>query len=49
MLFIDLSSAFNAIIPSRLAGKLIELGLNTLYCTAACKEQLLFVYRGCDL
>jgi len=29
MLFIDFSSAFNTIVSSRLAGKLIELGLNT--------------------
>jgi len=32
MLFIDFSSAFNTIIPSRLAGKLIELSLNTPLC-----------------
>jgi len=32
MLFIDFSSAFNTIVPSRLAGKLIELGLNTTLC-----------------
>jgi len=32
ILFIDFSSAFNTIVPSRLAGKLIELGLNTPLC-----------------
>jgi len=32
MLFIDYSSAFNTIVPTRLAGKLIELGLNTPLC-----------------
>ena len=32
MLFIDFSSAFNTIAPSRLAGRLIELGLNTPQC-----------------
>jgi len=29
MLIIDFSSAFNTIVPSRLAGNLFELGLNT--------------------
>jgi len=33
MLFIHFSSAFNTIVPSRLTGKLIELGLNTPLCT----------------
>jgi len=32
MLFIDLSSAFNTIVPSRLAGKLIALVLNIHLC-----------------
>ena len=32
LLFIDYSSAFNTIVPTRLAGKLIELGLNTPLC-----------------
>jgi len=32
MLFIDFSSAFNTIVPARLAGKLIELGLNPPLC-----------------
>jgi len=32
MLFIDLRSAFNTVFPSRLADKLIELGLNTPLC-----------------
>jgi len=32
MLFIDFSSAFNTIVPSRLANKLIELGLNSPLC-----------------
>jgi len=32
MLFIDFSSAFNTIVLSRLADKLIELGLNTPLC-----------------
>jgi len=33
MLLIDFSSAFNTIVPSRLAGKLIELGLNNPLCS----------------
>ena len=32
MLFIDYSSAFNTIIPSRLVSKLVDLGLNTSLC-----------------
>jgi len=32
LLFIDYSSAFDTIVPTRLAGKLIELGLNTPLC-----------------
>jgi len=32
-LFIDFSSAFNTIVLTRLAGKMIELGLNTPLCT----------------
>jgi len=32
MLLIDFNSAFNTIVPSRVAGKLIELGLNTPLC-----------------
>ena len=32
MLFIDFSSAFNNIVPTRLAEKLLELGLNTPLC-----------------
>jgi len=32
LLFIDYSAAFNTIVPSRLADKLIELGLNTPLC-----------------
>ncbi|KAK0132601.1 RNA-directed DNA polymerase from mobile element jockey [Merluccius polli] len=32
LLFIDYSSAFNTIVPTRLADKLIELGLNTPVC-----------------
>jgi len=29
MVFIDFSSGFNTIVPTRLAGKLIQLGVNT--------------------
>jgi len=32
MIYIDYSSAFNTIVPSRLAGRMIELGLNTPLC-----------------
>ncbi len=32
LLFIDYSSAFNTIVPSKLASKLIDLGLNSLLC-----------------
>jgi len=32
LLFINYSSPFNTIVPSRLDGKLIELGLNTPLC-----------------
>ena len=32
LLFIDYSSAFNTIVPTRLSDKLIELGLNTPLC-----------------
>jgi len=32
MLFIDYSSAFNTIIPSRLVSKLVDLGLSTSLC-----------------
>jgi len=33
LLFIDFSSAFNTMVPRRLADKVIELGLNTPLCT----------------
>jgi len=32
MLFIDFTSAFNTIVTTRLAGKLIEMGVNTPLC-----------------
>ncbi|KAF7640715.1 hypothetical protein LDENG_00020570, partial [Lucifuga dentata] len=33
MLFIDYSSAFNTIIPSKLVSKLVDLGLQTFICS----------------
>ena len=32
MLFIDFSSAFNPIVPSKLITKLTDLGINTSFC-----------------